>query len=105
MAVVEKCKGRPLSMRLSETDIAIIDRAAHLCGRSRIDFVREAAVRTAEEVLMENILLHMSPNGFAEFAAAIAAPGKPVPELVRLFKRKASWEKKSGETKVRGTRA
>jgi hypothetical protein len=31
-------------MRLPESDIAIIDRAANLRGRSRTDFVREAAV-------------------------------------------------------------
>jgi Ribbon-helix-helix protein, copG family len=32
-----------LSMRLPENDIAIIDRAAALRGRSRTDFVRDAA--------------------------------------------------------------
>ena len=34
-----KRKEHPLSMRLPETDIAIIDRAATLRGRSRTDFV------------------------------------------------------------------
>ncbi|OYV41922.1 MAG: hypothetical protein B7Z75_14715 [Acidocella sp. 20-57-95] len=43
-----KRKDHPLSMRLPEGDIAIIDRAADLRGRSRTDFVREAAVRAAE---------------------------------------------------------
>jgi hypothetical protein len=33
-----------LSMRLQEADIALIDRAADLRGRSRTDFVREAAL-------------------------------------------------------------
>ena len=47
--------------------MAIIDRAASLRGRSRTDFVREAAVRTAEEVVMENRLIRMSPEGFAAF--------------------------------------
>ena len=40
-------KEHPLSMQLPEADIAIIDRAATLRGRSRTDFVREAAVRDA----------------------------------------------------------
>ena len=47
-----KRKEYPLSMRLPETDIAIIDRAATLRGRSRTDFVRDAAVRAAEDVLL-----------------------------------------------------
>ncbi len=36
-------------MRLPEADIAMIDRAAGLRGRSRTDLVRDAAVRAAED--------------------------------------------------------
>jgi uncharacterized protein (DUF1778 family) len=85
-------KEHPLSMRLPEADIAIIDRAAGLRGRSRTDFVREAAVRAAEEVLMERTLIRMSPEGFAAFRAAIEAPAAPVPEMVELLRRPAPWE-------------
>ena len=86
-------KAHPLSMRLLEADIAIIDRAAGLRGRSRTEFVREAAVRAAEEVLLERTLIRMSPAGFAAFREAIEAPGAPVPELVELLRRPAPWEK------------
>ena len=82
-----------LSMRLPPADVAIIDRAAKLRGRSRTDFVREAAVRAAEEVVLEQALMQMSPRGFAQFVAAIAKPGRPVKQLVRLFERQAPWEK------------
>ena len=89
MASTAKRKEHPLSMRLPETDIAMIDRAADLRGRSRTDFVREAAVRAAEEVIMESTLVRMSPQGFDAFMAAIAAPAAAVPEMVDLLKRKA----------------
>jgi len=85
-------KEYPLSMRLPEADIAIIDRAAGLRGRSRTDFVREAAVRAAEEVLMETIPTRMSPEGFDAFLAVLAGPPKPVPEMVELAGRRAPWE-------------
>ena len=85
-------KDHPLSMRLPESDIAIIDRAANLRGRSRTDFVREAAVRAAEEAIMESAPIRMSPTGFKAFVAAISGPAKPVPEMVALFKRKAPWD-------------
>ncbi len=62
-----KRKEHPLSMRLPQADIAVIDRAASLRGRSRTDFVRDAAVRAAEEVVMESTLLRMSPQGFKAF--------------------------------------
>src|SRR5437773_6340838 len=85
-------KEHPLSMRLPETDIAIIDRAASLRGRSRTDFVRDAAVRAAEEVLMEAAPIRMSPAGFKAFMAALSGPAAPVSEMVDLFRRAAPWE-------------
>jgi uncharacterized protein (DUF1778 family) len=87
-----KRKDHPLSMRLPEADIAMIDRAARLRGRSRTDFVREAAVRAAEEVIMESTLVRLSPEGFRAFMTAIEAPATVVPGIVELFKRKAPWE-------------
>lgn len=88
-------KDHPLSMRLPASDIAIIDRAANMRGRSRTDFVREAAVRAAEETIMESAPIRMSAAGFKAFVAAISGPAKPVPELVALFNRKAPWESSS----------
>jgi len=67
-------------MRLPEADIAVIDRAAKRLGRSRADFIRAAAVRAAEDVLMETALIRMSPNGFEAFLAAISAPPAPPPK-------------------------
>lgn len=87
-----KRKEHPLSMRLPAADIAVIDRAANLRGRSRTDFVREAAVRAAEEALMENAFIRMSEGGFAAFMGAIADSGRPAPEMVELFGRKKPWD-------------
>jgi uncharacterized protein (DUF1778 family) len=88
-------KDHPLAMRLPEADLAIIDRAAHLRGRSRTDFVREAAVRAAEEVILDAAMIRMTPEGFAAFVEAVSAPAAPVPALVDAFKRKAPWEAES----------
>jgi uncharacterized protein (DUF1778 family) len=92
MAANADRKEHPISMRLPEADIAMIDRAAGLRGRSRTDFVRDAAVRAAEDVLMEHRLIRMSPEGFAAFMAALSAPAVAIPELVALAKRPAPWE-------------
>lgn len=85
-------KEHPISMRLPEADIAMIDRAAGLRGRSRTDFVREAAVRAAEEVLMESRLIRMSPEGFSDFMAVLSGPVKLDPEMMELAKRPAPWD-------------
>ncbi|MBP1847844.1 uncharacterized protein (DUF1778 family) [Rhizobium petrolearium] len=92
MASTAERKEYPISMRLPEADVAMIDRAATLRGRSRTDFVRDAAVRAAEEVVMEQSLIRMSPEGFDAFTEVLAAPAAPVPEMVELAKRPAPWE-------------
>ena len=85
-------KERPTSMRLPEADLALIDRAARMRGRSRTDFVREAAVLAAESVVMESRLIRMSEEGFADFVAALAEAPSPEPEVVELARRPAPWE-------------
>ena len=85
-------KDHPLSIRLPDTDLAIIDRAAQLRGRSRTEFMRDAAVRAAEDAIMENTLIRMSGEGFDMFVAALDGPGRPVPAMVDLLKRPSPWE-------------
>jgi uncharacterized protein (DUF1778 family) len=94
MPRIVKRKEHPLSVRLPEADIAIIDRAANLRGRARTDFVREAAVRAAEDVLMETAPIRMSASGFKAFMEVLSKPPRPVPELTELFERAAPWETK-----------
>lgn len=91
MAASER-KEYPISMRLPEADVAMIDRAARLRGRSRTDFVRDAAVRAAEEVVMEQGLIRMSPESFADFMETLSRPPVIVPEMMEVLRRSAPWE-------------
>lgn len=91
-------KDYPVSMRIPEADLAIIDRAARLRGRSRTDFVREAAMQAAEEVVLQTLPIRMSPEGFQAFLDALSEPARPVSEMVDLLRRRAPWETpESGE--------
>lgn len=96
MAGAAERRSIPVSLRLPDGDVALIDRAAGLRGRSRTDFMREAAVRAAEVVVMEHRLIRMSPAGFAEFMDILSAPAAPVTEMVDLAHRPAPWEAKPG---------
>lgn len=93
MSATLKRKDYPLSMRLPEGDIAMIDHAAGLRGRSRTDFVREAALRAAELVIMESVPLRMSSDGFEAFARAVSAPGAPALEMIESLSREAPWQR------------
>lgn len=94
MSQIAPRSDHPLSMRLPPGDIALIDRAASLRGRSRTEFIRDAAVREAEAAILESGLIRMSAAGFTDFVAAIEAPAMPVAELVALFKRVPPWGRK-----------
>ena len=96
MAKSVESKGRLVSLRLTAHDFTLIDRAASLRSCSRADFVREAAVRAAEDALMERRLIGMSNRGFGAFAAELERPAQAVPQLVEILKRPAPWEKRSG---------
>jgi uncharacterized protein (DUF1778 family) len=87
-----KRKEYRLSIRLSEADIAIIDRAAALRCNSHADFVRDAAVRAAEDALMETASVRMSAAGFKAFMTVLSKPATAVPEMVELIERAAPWE-------------
>ena len=87
-----RAKDHPLSLRLPQADIAMIDRAASILGRSRTEFMRDAAVRAAEEVVMQQRLIRMDAASFADFMAALDAPAAPVPEMVVFMSRRAPWE-------------
>ncbi len=86
-------KDHPLSIRLPEADLALIDRASRLTGRSRTEFMREAAVRDAEDIILSRQMLRFTDKGFRAFMASLENPGEPVPELVEVLSRVAPWEK------------
>jgi uncharacterized protein (DUF1778 family) len=85
-------KENPVSFRMQASDISIIDRAAELRGSSRTEFVRDAAVREAEAVLLQRSIVKMTASEFRRLMTTLDAPPQVVPELVKTFRRKAPWE-------------
>jgi len=63
---------------------AVLHCAAKLRGRSRTDFVREAAVLAAEHVVLEQVFIHMTRKGLAAWPRSIRTgqPPNPVPCLL-----------------------
>lgn len=85
-------KQHRISLRPSERDLAVIDRAACLLGRSRAEFVRESAVQAAKSTLRElpsdAILpprLDLSAASFAKVARLTKKPRKPGKALRSLM--------------------
>src|ERR1019366_1200337 len=58
-----------LNVRIKPEDRNLIDRAAHLLGKSRTDFLLEAGRSAAENALLDQTLFKASPKAYAKFVA------------------------------------
>jgi len=81
-----------INIRVRDEDRALFDQAALLSGKSRSEFMLEAARRAASEVILDRTLFRMKPAAFARFTELLDAPPKPNDHLRRLMQAKAPWE-------------
>lgn len=79
MAAQAARKETPVSMRFRDDDLAVIDRGAALLGLSRTEFVRRAALHDAQLAMLNETMVRVSSDTYAEFLAAIDAPVQPLP--------------------------
>jgi uncharacterized protein (DUF1778 family) len=81
-----------LNMRIKPEDRALFDWAAKIQGKTRTDFILEAARRAAEEALLDRTVILVSPKAYADFVARLEAPPSPNKRLKRTMRHKAPWE-------------
>ena len=86
-------KTTTISLRTSDSDLDVIDRAAMVTGRSRTDFVLEASRREAEAVLLDRVYFRLDDEAFAAFEALVEAAPEPSEALRSLLEKEAPWEK------------
>lgn len=81
-----------INIRAKARQRDLIDQAAERLGRSRSDFMLEAACREAESVLLDQTFFSVDGETFAKFQALLDRPLPPTDRLRRLLKTKAPWE-------------
>lgn len=82
----------PINLRALPAQRALIDRARQVTGKSRTDFVLEAACREAENTLLDQRLFILDEERFAAFEEALDTPIKENPALRRLLTTPAPWD-------------
>jgi uncharacterized protein (DUF1778 family) len=82
-----------INIRAKARQRDLIDQAAERLGRSRSDFMLEAACREAQDVLLDQAFFIVDSDTFAAFRAMLDQPLPPTDKLRRLLKTKAPWEK------------
>jgi uncharacterized protein (DUF1778 family) len=87
MAILEKPD--VVNLRIDRERKNLIDEAARLQGKSRTEFMIEAAFREAEQVILDQ-KIYILDEADCEYLSA--SNRKSDPKLVKLFKSKSPWE-------------
>lgn len=80
-----------LNLRIEPAERGLIDRAARVTGKTRTDFVLEAARRAAEEVLLDRLIIHVDQKAYDEFLARLDAPPNPNERLKKMLRTPPVW--------------
>ena len=91
-----------ISIRAKAGQRDLIDQAADRLGRSRSDFMLEAACRRAEDVLLDHTYFALDAKSFAAFQAMLDKPPAPTDRLRRTLKARAPWETNTAEAAATG---
>jgi uncharacterized protein (DUF1778 family) len=89
-------KRETLNLRIKPDERGLIDRAAELTGKTRTDFVLEAARRAAVDALSDRTLFSVDAKTYAKFVAALDSSLQPNDKLRRTMQTAAPWERKAG---------
>jgi uncharacterized protein (DUF1778 family) len=81
-----------VNLRIRDDIRNLIDRAAHMQGRSRTDFMIEASRRAAEDVLIEQCFFSLDEKQSDVLARIFDKPPLPNAALRKLMATKAPWE-------------
>jgi uncharacterized protein (DUF1778 family) len=82
-----------INIRAKARQRDLIDQAAARMGRSRSDFMLDAACRQAEDVLLDQAFFVVDESIFKKFQALLDKPLPATDKLRRLLKTKAPWDK------------
>ena len=79
-------------MRIKPEDRSLFDWAAKAQGKTRTDFILEAARLAAEKALLDRTLVQVSAEAYDEFFARLDAPPMPNERLKKTIQTKAPWD-------------
>lgn len=92
MAANSELRNSTINLRLQDHARELIDRAATALGKSRTEFMVEAARREAELVLLDRCYFGLDDQALAAFTAALDQSPTENPRLRRLLKTAAPWQ-------------
>lgn len=81
-----------INMRIKPEDRSLFDMAAKVQGKSRTDFILEAARIAAEEALLDRAFIKVSKKTYDDFLARLDSPPEPNERLKKTMRSKDTWK-------------
>lgn len=92
MAATTAKRQTTISVRAPAAQRALIDQAAQVQGKTRTDFMLEAACEKAQQVLLERTVFALDSKRFRRFVEVLDAPLHDQQARSRLLGKRAPWE-------------
>lgn len=92
MHAVTNAKRETLNIRIKPEVRDLIDRAAKSRGKNRTDFILDSARVAAEDTLLDQVIMTVSPQAFEQFQARLDIPPNPNDRLRKTMLTPAPWE-------------
>ena len=86
-------RATPLNIRIRSDQRSLIEQAALSLDKTVSDFVREAALREANNALLDQTVFQLDSAAWDKFNAALDVSPSDNPKLKDLLSRQAVWDK------------
>ena len=93
MRATTEAKRETLNIRIKPEERNLIDRAAKTRGKNRTDFILDAARLAAEDALLDQTIISVSPQAYKQFLARLDMPPKADERLRKTMQTSAPWDR------------
>ena len=93
MPATLEVKRETLNIRIKPEERNLIDRAAKTRGKNRTDFILDAARLAAEDALLDQVIISVSPEAYSQFLARLDMPPQPNERLRKTMQTPPPWER------------
>jgi uncharacterized protein (DUF1778 family) len=93
MSNTDSIRAATINLRARGPQRELIDRAARSQGKSRTDFMLEAACEKAQQVLLDQTTFQLEQRRFKKFLELIDRPAARNAKLAKLLASPSPWEK------------
>ena len=90
-----------LGLRSSETQLAVLRRAAEVAHKSLTDFILDSACLAAEQTLLDQRLFVASSQDYQAFFDLLDRPARSNAGLKKLFSQPAPWEQPAAKPRAK----